>query len=172
MLTQEQKKTQKETKEKILLKLAINSELFTQKDIDILNGSYWIKKEQKREKVKENKVKELHEALKKPVTKFVETISKDPDVIIKPYFYIFSYTKKSDVGRDYYGNGVNDYYKVPFFDTEISYYDRPEIEINKNTSIKPLKLEYDVTKFNLTNNGNYFISEDLQIKYKDLGIKI
>ena len=171
MLTEEQEKIQEETRNRILLELAKNSELFTQKDIEILEGNYWINKELKQKQEEEQRIKELHEALIKPVTKFVEKIKQDPDVILDPYFWIFTYNKKSNIGREYYGAGVNDYHKIRNCISEITYLDRPKIKLSKNNIIEPLKLEYDIRKFNLSRD-RHFIDDDLQISYKDLGIQV
>lgn len=171
MLTEEQEKIQEETRNRILLELAKNSELFTQKDIEILKGNYWINKELKQKQEEEQRIKELHEALIKPVTKFVEKIKQDPNVILEPAFWIFTYNKKSNIGRAYYGAGVNDYHKIRNCRSEITYLDRPKIKLSKNNIIEPLKLEYDIRKFNLSRD-RYFIDDDLQISYKDLGIQV
>lgn len=59
MLTKEQEKIQEETRNRILLELALNSELFTQKDIEILKGNYWIKKRTRKRKSKGKQSKRI-----------------------------------------------------------------------------------------------------------------
>lgn len=182
-LTDEQKTIQDNLKTEILIRIAETEKLINEDEKDILNGTYWNKKESERMAIEQEqeRINEIKSALSKSATKFVKKLKRhNHDAIIKPDFVAFSYIQM-EKPREYYNNEMNGYYNmISKFEEEITYFEIPKPIQVDDLIIPSGKLNFSKRKCDLTRKDALLYTDEQRrlrkqeflYTYAELGIEL